>query len=317
MSRSVEDLWLELAAKGTGPHYIRVDDQHPLDLYAGLDADGAQLLFLLANSEPSVHAKLFQAFSVTTHHRQDGRWALNVRLLRRDFSRIFALLCQDLVDTARTGCSPAQAPDFVLGRISHWERLLARDRSGLLDESSLRGLIGELIFIERCAIPARGAHATVQAWHGPLDAAQDFHFADRLVEVKTASAGSSQVTISSAEQLDVYGSRLFLVVVSLESTPEKTAESFNLPELVLRIRNSLTGNKESLSVFEERLTLAGYAERDEYEARIFVLGGIRYYAVIDGFPRLKRSELASEIVDAHYVIDVSRCREFERSSCFG
>lgn len=316
MSRSVEDLWRELAAKGTGPHYIRVDDQHPLDLYAGLDADGAQLLFLLANSEPSVLAKHFQAFNVTSHHRQDGRWALNVRLLRRDFSRIFAQLCQDLVDTSRTGCSPAQAPDFVLDRISHWERLLARDRSGLLDEPSLRGLIGELIFMEQCAMPARGARAAVEAWHGPLDAAQDFHFADCLVEVKAAGGGSSRVTVSSAEQLDVYGSFLFLTVISLESTSERTDESFNLPELVSRVRDSLTGNRELLSVFEERLTLAGYTERGEYEARNFVLGGIRYYAVKDDFPRVKRSDLASAIVDIRYVLDVSRCREFERRSCF-
>ena len=316
MSRSLEDLWRELAAKGTGPHYLRVDDLHPLDLYAGMDADGAQLLFLLANSEPSVPAKHFQAFNVTSHHRQDGRWALNVRLLRRDFSRIFAQLCQDLVDASRTGCSPAQAPDFVLNRISHWERLLSRDRSGLLDESSLRGLVGELVFMEQCAIPARGTRAAVEAWHGPLDAAQDFHFTDCLVEVKAAGGGSSRVTISSAEQLDVYGSHLFLSVVSLESTTERTDESFSLPQLVSRLRGALAGNEEWLSVFEERLSLAGYSERDEYEARIFVLRGIRYYTVKDNFPRLKRSDLASAIVDIRYVLDVSRCHEFERRSCF-
>jgi hypothetical protein len=315
MPRSLEDLWRELAAKGTGPRYIRVDDQHPLDLYAGLDAEGSQLLFLLADSEPSVLAKQFQAFNVTSHHRQDGRWALNVRLLRRDFSRIFAQLCQDLVDTSRTGCSSAQAPDFILDRIFRWERLLARDRSGLLDESSLRGLIGELVFMEQCAMPAIGARAAVEGWHGPLDAAQDFHFADCLVEVKAAGGGSSQVTISSAEQLDVYGSPLFLIVVSLESTSERTDESFNLPQLVSRVRGSLTGNEELLSVFEERLTLAGYIKRDEYEARIFILRGIRHYAVLDNFPRLKRSDLASAIVDIRYVLDVSRCREFERRSC--
>jgi hypothetical protein len=165
-------------------------------------------------------------------------------------------------------------------------------------------------------MPARGTRAAVEAWHGPLDAAQDFHFADRLVEVKAAGGGSSQVTISSAEQLDVYGSPLFLIVVSLESAPERTDESFNLPQLVSRVRGSLAGNEEWLSVFEERLLLAGYTERDEYEALVFVLRGIRYYAVIDEFPRLRRSELPSAIGEIRYELDVSRCREFERSSCF-
>lgn len=321
MSRSLEDLWRELAAQELaiherGPVYLRVDDQHPLDLYAGLDPDGAQLLVLLTNSEPSVLTKRFQAFDVTSHHRQDGRWALNVRLRRQEFSRIFAHLCQDLVGASRTGCSRAEAPGFVLDRISRWERLLTRDRSGLLDESSLRGLIGELVFMEQCAMPARGTRAAVEAWHGPLDAAQDFHFLDRLVEVKAAGGGSSRVTISSAEQLDVYGSPLFLIVVSLESAPERTDESFNLPQLVSRVRGSLTGNEEWLSVFEERLTLAGYAERMEYEERIFVLRGIRHYAVEDGFPRLRRSEIPPAIETIRYELDVSRCSEFECHSCF-
>ena len=165
-------------------------------------------------------------------------------------------------------------------------------------------------------MPARGACAAVEAWHGPLDAAQDFHFADCLVEVKAVGGGSSQVTISSAEQLDVYGSPLFLIIVSLESTPERIDGSFNLPELVSRVRGLLAGNEELLSVFEDRLTLAGYIEREEYETRIFVLHGIRYYAVRDDFPRVKRSELASAIVDIRYVLDVSRCLEFECLTCF-
>lgn len=66
----------------------------------------------------------------------------------------------------------------------------------------------------------------------------------------------------------------------------------------------------------KRLALAGYIEREEYEERNFVVRGIRYYAVLDDFPRVKRSDLASAIVDIRYVLDVSRCLEFERKSCF-
>ena len=165
-------------------------------------------------------------------------------------------------------------------------------------------------------MPVRGVGVAVEAWHGPLDADQDFHFFDRLVEVKATGGGSSRVTISSAEQLDVHGSPLFLTVVSLESSPERIDESFNLPQLVSRFRNALVGNADWLSLFEERLTLAGYAERKEYEGRFFVLSGVRHYAVEDGFPRLRRSELPSAIGVIHYEIDVSRCREFERQNCF-
>jgi hypothetical protein len=316
MPRVLEDLWGELSKKGPGPLYLRVDDLHPLDLYAGLDADGARMLVLLTDEEPLALAKRFQAFEVTSHQRGDGRWGLSVRLRRSEFGGVFAHLCQDLVDASRGGCSRAEAPRFVLDRIARWERLLSRDRLGLLDESSLRGLIGELIFMECCAIPARGASATIEAWRGPLEAEQDFHFADRLVEVKTASGGSLKAIISSAEQLEAHDSALFLVVISLEGVGESGAGSFTLPELVSRLRESVASSEDTLSRFEERLGLAGYAPHVEYDARRFVVRGTHHYVVEQGFPRLRRSGLPDGIGNVRYELDLSRCREFERESCF-
>ena len=316
MSRALEDLWRELASRGTAPVYLRIDDQHPLDLYAGLDVDGEKLLVLLTKTEPAVLTKRYHAFDVHSHLRQDGRWALNMRLRKAEFRRIFAHLCEDLIEASRVGCANTDGTGFVLDRISRWERLLARDRSWLLDESGLRGLIGELIFLEKCAIPVKGVRAAVEAWQGPLDAEQDFHFSDRLVEVKSCGGGSSKVVISSAEQLDVYNARLYLSVVSLESSPDGPEGSFHLPGLVLRLKDVLRNDADRLALFEERLAVAGYAERKEYEDRIFVVQGIRHYLVEPGFPRLRRSEMPRAIGATHYELDVSMCDVFQRSSCF-
>lgn len=316
MKTSLDELWRELAKKGERPVHQLVDDEHHLDFYAGLDPDGARLLVLLTRSEPPSLAKRFQAFEVTSHLRHDGRWALNVRLSKPEFTRIFAHLCEDLVEASRTGCAKSEAPRFVLERISRWERLLTRDRGGLLDEASLRGLLGELIFIEHCAIPAKGVEAAVQAWHGPLEADQDFHFADRLVEVKSTGGGSLRVTISSAEQLDVHDSVFYLSVVSIESTPDASAATFSLSGLVSRIKSLIREKGNVLSLFEERLALAGYANQKEYDERLFVLRDIHHFLVIDGFPRLRRSQMPAAIGTLRYELDLAHCTEFERKSCF-
>jgi len=316
MTRPLESLWDELTSKGSGPAYIRVDELHQLDLYAGVDTDGALLLMLVTESKPSLLKKRFKAFEVTCHLRQDQRWALNVRLQLPDFKRIFAHLCSDLVEASRAGCTQAQGPAFVLERIGRWERLLTRDRSGLLDEASIRGLIGELIFLERCAIPTKGPSLSIASWYGPLDSNQDFHFPDRSVEVKTTSPGSLAIMISSAEQLDVHGTRLFLSVIPLEYAQAGTADSFTLPELVTKVKELLRGNGEALTLFEDRLELVGYVEQREYDHRRFVVHGIRHYAVDEGFPRLRRSEMPEAIGMLRYELDVARCQEFERLNCF-
>jgi putative PD-(D/E)XK family protein DUF4420 len=274
------------------------------------------MLVLLMDEELPSLGRRFQAFEVASYQRTDGRWGVSVRLQRAEFAGIFAHLCQDLVDASRDGCSRSEAPRFVVDRITRWERLLSRDRLGLLDEASLRGLIGELIFMERCAIPLRGIPETIGAWRGPLDADQDFHFGDRLVEVKTAGSGSLRVIISSAEQLEVHDSSLFLVVISLESVGDSIGTSFTLPELVTRLRDAMVSREAALARFDEQLALAGYAPRVEYNTSRFVVRGTHHYVVEQGFPRIGRAGLPAAISSLRYELDLSRCGKFERESCF-
>jgi hypothetical protein len=316
MTKSLDELWKELAPAASGAVFRRVNELHPLDLYAGIEPDGSKVLLLVCDSEPPAAKRRYNAFDVTVHCRHDGRWALSIRLKRPELGRLFGALCQDLVDGSMIDCQPADGPTYVSDRIARWERLLSRDRSGLLDEAALRGLIGELVFLSRCAIPAKGRRTAVEAWAGPLQADQDFRFSDRLVEIKCAGAGSLCVTISSAEQLDAHGTDLFLCCVSVESASETVPDAFSLTGLVGSIRATLADDADAIAMFDERLALAGYTENPEYDGRYFLVSGIRYYTVADEFPRLRRSRIPAAVRALNFDLDLAVCSDWQRTSCF-
>src|SRR5262245_45116493 len=92
---SLESLWSSLE-KQSGPAFTRVDDVHPLDIYVGRDA-GERVLLLLTKDEPPTLGH-FRALRVTKQLRQDGRWALTVKLVQPELGKLFSHLCQDLVD---------------------------------------------------------------------------------------------------------------------------------------------------------------------------------------------------------------------------
>ncbi len=314
MTKPLDTLWAELGAspRSSWPVYRRVDERHPLDLYAGISADGARQLLLISDHEPPP-LKNYNAFELAKGKREDGRWSLIVELRKAEFGRLFAHLCEDLIESTRIDCSSAEAPGFVVQRIARWQRLLDRDLKGLLEEQAIRGLVGELLFLERHVIPHFGADRAVNAWQGPLDLPQDFRFPDRLVEIKSGGTGNPSVWISSAEQLDVSDTRLFLAVALIDSADSTTSGAFPVSGLVARISQSLNKFDEASKDFDDRLALAGYVDRPEYSAKWFLLHKFRFFEVTGTFPRLRRSQLDAAILDVSYRLDLNACTSFERT----
>jgi len=312
---SLDAIWRELEAAGQPLVHRRVDAVHPLDLYVGLDANMTRELVLIADAVPPDAARRFKAFEVARTERTDGRHALSVRLRRQELGRLFSHLCEDLVEASRAGVSKQDAVRFVSDRIARWEHLLSRDREGLLDEETLRGLVGELIFLRDFAIPQKGPAEALHSWRGPLGATHDFQFATGAVEVK-AVTDSLIAIISSAEQLDSSGERLFLSAIRLHGTMEDTPESFSVADLVLSLRDMFVTDASATTEFEDKLSLCGYADAREYESRRFLVKETRHFEVEPNFPRLVPSMLAAGIVSVSYGVDLRRCDAFRRSTAF-
>jgi len=305
--------WDEIGVPGESPAFQRVDDVHPLDFYLGRDITGEWILMLVTDQQPPL-SKQYRAIHVISRSRHDGRWALIFQLKRTELAKVFSHLCEDLVESSRVLPDPAKPVSYVMARFDRWLKLLERGRSGVLDLYELRGLVGELLYLERVAMPKVGIEAAVACWVGPKGADQDFVFQDKRVEVKTIREGADRVRISSAEQLDVSGHDLKLAVVVLEDVPGGGGgDSFDALELVGRLRRRIEPVPSVVEKFEDNLIAAGFLEREEYAAFRFLFDRIRFFRVDGDFPRIVRTGLPEGIGALSYEVMLANCRSFEET----
>lgn len=85
----VEELWREIASQTarTGL-FRRVDDTHPLHLYAGIDHQGKRVLLLVVRDVPP-NLPPPGIVEVACNQREDAEWAIIVQLARPDFDELF------------------------------------------------------------------------------------------------------------------------------------------------------------------------------------------------------------------------------------
>jgi hypothetical protein len=305
----IESLWLELAKQSDRPVFRRIDEVHPLDLYAGVDLAGDLLMMLVSDTAPPASPS-FDALEVRSNIRNDGRWALLVRLQKPELSVPFAKLCQDLVEATSGIRKPNDGPEAIIRRLSRWRRLMQVGSSGLTDAEA-RGLIGELVFLESVLIPSFGPLPAVRGWTGPTGAAQDFRITGMLVEVKACQLGSHQVTISSLEQLDSGSDTLYLVVTALSPSPANASSAITLRGLAERIRTTLTCDEAALDEFNVRLEQANFDKDDQAAAVPYQHDRTTAYHISCDFPRLTRGTVSPSVLEASYVLDLSSCHQFE------
>jgi hypothetical protein len=306
----VEELWREIATQsGRTGLFRRVDETHPLDLYAGIDHQGKRVLMLVTNDTPPILPPT-GIVEVACNQRDDENWAIIVQLARPDFDELFGRLCQDLIDSTREA-TPEHGGDVLLSRLGRWRRLLEVGHRQTLSEAELRGLIGELWFLQTVALPRAGADAAVKGWLGPLAAPHDFLLGASLIEIKTCVPGSDDVTIASLQQLDPGGEPLYLGVVRLASATSTTPDAFSTQALVTRIRHDIEASQAASTEFELRLAETGYADGEEYARAWYHVSGVRYFHIRDDFPRLVSASVPAGIRDVTYTVDLRSCTAFE------
>lgn len=311
---SLENRWLTMPAHPAANAFQRIDDAHPLDFYLGRDVSGEWLL-LLVTAEPASSSRETKAIHVLCRKRSDGKWAMVFRLMKPELGKLFALVCEDLIESSRSNPDPAHPASYVLSRFARWQRLLERGGSGLLDDSALRGLVGELLYLESVLMPEKGGGQAVAGWSGPSGADRDYCFPDREIEIKTVREGADRILVSSAEQLDLAGKPLELALVVLDDAPPGAVpEAFTVLDLVDRMKKALSPDQAALDLLESRLLDAGLVLREEYGERAFVFRRTRLFRVADGFPAIRRSELPAGIGKVSWELLVQSILPFEVST---
>jgi len=282
--------------------FKRVDESHLLDLYIGTDNLSRKTLFLISNTEPDAVTSS-QIIDVITGQRKDNKWGISFTLLDSKFEDIFNCFCSDIIESSRLITDKDKGTEFIRDRFTKWQLMLSKTRGDLLSHSVIKGLIGEMLFLERHLIPAYGQETAVKSWVGPDKTDQDFVCGNTWYEVKTAESGSESVTITSVEQLDMVNSGE-LIIIYLDKTSSMDVSKITLNGIFHELYNLLESNEIKTKLSGKLLNL-GYFPRPEYEEPAFKLSKIEKYKVDERFPSVRRAYLPDSVINLKYQLSIS------------
>ena len=290
--------------KYTDGGFLQIDTQHPLEWHIGYQSIRQRTLLLVSDTEIGA-IDSSKSMRVSRRRRElDNRWTLSFELLRDEQQGVFATLCCDIIEHSRSAEDEKEALKLVINRYKQWSKLLETQRSGLMDEQSRKGLLGELLYLERRIQTSNTALEAVQGWSGAESADQDFMYSDGWYEIKSIVAAAPTVSISSLEQLDCADTGELVVMRIDKSTPERSG-AVSLYEVVQRINDALSVDVQALDLFQTKLMTYGYLDLHEYAEQKYIHSSTQHYRVDDSFPRLTKNDAPPQIVAAHYEIDLA------------
>lgn len=183
--------------------------------------------------------------------------------------------------------------------------------SGLMSEQSRKGLLGELLFLEKRIAISDNSLFAIQGWSGADGADQDFVYPDGWFEVKSVSVSASSVLISSLEQLDCADIGE-LVIQRIDKAAPNKAGAFSLNEVVRRMSEMLLSNADALDLFRAKLNKYGYIDLQEYSEQKYHHTETIMYRVDKSFPRLTTQSVPTQVVSAHYELNLPSLIEWRK-----
>ena len=306
---TIDALWNDLKTAGVTKLHRRVDDHHPLDLYAEFEPPSSPGLVLFCPNKPPVPRQM-KAIAVERGQRPDDRWWLRLSLHEPSLHTVFAGLCHDIVTFTRSGISAQAAPPAILTRVERWRALLESDHGGL-SVSELRGLIGELLVLQHLLDRLSSTEA-VASWSGPLGTPQDFTLPDgQRIEVKTVRPDADSFRVNGLGQLDPGTDPLELRIFRLGDTTPGMEGAITAPVLISALRSRIESEPLALNEFDSRLAALRWHDHPRHDGFGVRIAGLHIYRVTEGFPRITQADVPVGIDDVNYLVGLSVARDFE------
>ena len=313
-----EDPWEEIARPSVAGSVSarRVDANLPWSFFWAKDPNDKVALTLHVDTESTAMAHIPELRSIdVTLALPDstGKQLLAFRLLDAYHQDIFLSLCKDIISATTRADSEGDAFSIALLRTWRWHHLLRGGRGTKLSREEQKGLLGELLVLERLLLPRMSAWTAIEAWRGPLGASRDFETSRLGIEAKACRGGANRhISITSESQLDESSvETLVLYVVQFDAAPDEDSRSVTLTEVVDRIAERLVSlDPTSTSIFETRLSAAGYRIEDDYSSDRWLEDVTRIYRVTGDFPRITPDDLRPGVSKVNYAISLADCDRF-------
>jgi len=296
----------------------RIDHTHPFDMFWAKDQLGHFLFIYEFSEHPhEMRQSLLPDLAGIRAYYLPAAESLTVNRLvlllnEQQNWELFYSLCNDLVGATRQVSSSHVALEIILRRLARWHEFLKANRSGLLGEEKIKGLIGELVFLRNYLIPKFGAGSAVNFWQGPEGAPQDFCVGQSAIEVKCQSGGTRPfIKISSEFQLCGQLPEVYLFVVTLGKVSADYTDAITLPGLIADIRRELVAVPYDQSErFADLLYGIGYVDSEAYLNYSYLVTNTLMYRVLPGFPRVCPEDLPPGVSGITYDINLLACAGF-------
>lgn len=290
----------------------RINPTHPVDLFWVKDTSG-NYCFLADNLPLSANVKLPQLLGIELMLVQGGvvgPLRIILRLKDNQWWQVFYTLCSDIVDATITE-SPRDFLRVFLARLLKWQSMLKLLDEKRMSQSEIQGLWGELIFLYRHLSKKFSWSSAVNSWKGPWGHPQDYSVEGDVIEIKTLQNSSRrEVMISSLNQLDHVGGRIFLHLIVVGMSEDSYADALTLNELVSRIRQSIDLDIETRDAFDAAVSKAGYVYDPAYDLARYLVVEENTYEVREGFPRICGSRLPVGVLSGSYSISADNLDRF-------
>lgn len=290
----------------TKDNFIRINATHPIDIYLGITDFQQKSLVIIANGNINdIESSRF--IKTEIRKREDNKIYLSFTLMNDSMNDLFYKFCQDIVEST-ADVSENEVISFIAKRWTDWTKLFMNPINSLLNENEIKGLFGELIFLNDYMFKKYGIDRGLTSWMGPDLSHKDFEIDDTWYEIKTTNQASLSIKINSIEQLDsdVDGT---LAIIRLEPTNIENSKSITINNYINIINEKLSEKQKLL--FERKLSYAKYKYEKEYNKYIYYIQKIDLYDVNNNFPKIKKEFLQNGILKVTYEISIESINKFK------
>lgn len=227
-------------------------------------------------------------------------------------SDIFAVLCEDLIDSVKDEDNSERLLEEIVARLEKWKQLFQLAGQPGLSAQSQRGLYGELYFLRIWLSYSSSPELCVRSWKGGEAASQDFQGEGFAIEVKTTQSKNHQrIVVNSERQLDErFCGNLFLFHLSLD-VRDGGGESLN--SIVAELDKGLESTPVASVIFRRALYTYGYFVHhiNLYDTPRYQVREQSIFQIKDNFPRITEAMLPQGVGEVNYSVNLSNCLPFK------
>lgn len=286
---------------------IRIDPNHPLNLFIGLD-NFRNRVFLLNSKKKLKKIKSTKALDILLTETEDMN-TLSIKLNNILLQDIFIKFIEDIYEITNVQKKEDELLKILYSRVYLWKSTFSNPNQKLLSKSVIRGLIGELYFLKSYMLNKYGLLESINAWVGPKKYKRDFEPNSIWYEVKTKSTSSNSVKITSVAQLDVEIDGK-LAVISMDSTEMIDDKSYNLNSIVQEVF-TIYDDLELLDLLKLRLDEMGYHYDPEYDSYNYLITKMDIFEITKDSEILRQKYLPASITEVSYRIDLNYLVKFK------